>query len=339
MLGTAFSQKCYLSPVLKIHIYRTFTSPIIRSGLSSFAFSSSQLAPLALFHRKTLKSFLNLSKSAPTPAVHFILGELPIEGRIHRDMFSLFYSVWSNPNSKIYLVVKYLLSNAPENSRTWSAHIKYLSNKYKMWDPVDCLKRDPPRKSEYKEYVNTKIATYFEKHLRTAATENSCMKYLNVSLTGLRGRHHPSIANIKTTEEVKKMRPHLKMLCGNLLTYGMKFEQTGLGSARCRLCDNPYESVSHIVSSCPCYNDVRTEILEEFSENLSKSKNCLNIQQFSSSETTLTQLILDPSSMNLEFRVHIQDPILSKLFSLSRDLCYAIIKRRSDLLSNMEKKK
>ena len=99
------------------------------------------------------------------------------------------------------------------------------------------------------------------------------------------------------------------MLCGNLLTYGMKFEQTGLGSARCRLCDNPYESVSHIVSSCPCYNDVRTKILEEFSENLSKSKNCLNIQQFSSSETTLTQLILDPSSMNLEFRVNIQDPI------------------------------
>ena len=91
LLGAGFSFKCLLSPVLKLHIYRTFTCPRTRSGLSSFALRSSQLEPLSLFQRKTLKSILKLSITAPTPSIHFLTGELPIEGKIHRDIFTLFY--------------------------------------------------------------------------------------------------------------------------------------------------------------------------------------------------------------------------------------------------------
>ena len=107
LLGAAFSFKCLLSPVLKLHIYRTFTCPRTRSGLSSFALRSTQLEPLSIFQRKTMKSILKLSITAPTPAIHFLTGELPIEGKIHRDVFSLFYSIWSNPDTKINQIVKY----------------------------------------------------------------------------------------------------------------------------------------------------------------------------------------------------------------------------------------
>ena len=115
----------------------------------------------------------------------------------------------------------------------------------------------------------------------------------------------------------------------------MKYDQSGIGSSRCRLCNNSYESISHIVTSCPLYSDIRAKIFTEFSEIILKSQNCLYMSDFSSSESTLTQLILDPSSMNLPIRVHISDPILPKLFTLSRDLCFAICKRRSRLLSGL----
>ena len=244
-----------LSPVLKIHLFRTYTCPIIRSGLSSFALSTNQLASLGIFHRKTLKSFLNLSKTAATPAIHFMIGKLPVEGKIHRDVFALFYSVWTNENTKIYQIVRYLLSTASENSHTWCAFLRDLAKKYEMRSPLECLATDPPSKSEYKEYVLTKITAHYERELRQDASTNSCMKFLHVDMTGLRGKHHPAIANIKTTVEVAKMRPHIKMLCGNLLTYGMKFEQSGIGSPRCRLCDHQFESISHIVESCPKFDD------------------------------------------------------------------------------------
>ena len=106
---------------------------------------------------------------------------------------------------------------APENSHTWCAHIRTLSMKYKMWDPLVCLFRDPPSKSEYREYVLTKITAYYEHELREMARTNSCMQYLHVEMTGLRGKHHPAITNITSPKEVQKMRPHMKMLCGNYL--------------------------------------------------------------------------------------------------------------------------
>ena len=109
-LGAGFSYKCLLSPKLKLYVYRTFICPIARSGLSSFSLRSTQLEPLSLFQRKTLKSILKLSLSAPTPSIHFLTGEFHIEGKIHRDIFSLFYSIWSNPETKIYEIVKYLLT-------------------------------------------------------------------------------------------------------------------------------------------------------------------------------------------------------------------------------------
>ena len=119
-----------------------------------------QISPLSLFHRKTLKAFLHLSQSAPTPAIHFLLGEMPIEGKIHRDMFSLFYSVWSNPDTKIYQIVKYLLKTSPENSRTWVINLRHISKMYSLEDPLSCLQRDPPSKSNYKETVLTKVLAF-----------------------------------------------------------------------------------------------------------------------------------------------------------------------------------
>ena len=244
--------------------------------------------------------------------------------------------MWTNENTKVYQIVKYLLSTANENSNTWCAFLRDLADKYEMRSPLECLSTDPPSKSEYKEYVLTKITAHYERALRQEASTNSCMKFLHVDMTGLRGKHHPAIANIKTTEEVAKLRPHIKMLCGNLLTYGMKYEQSGIGSPRCRLCDHQFESISHIVGSCPRFDDVRERILIEFDQVLEKSANNLKITSFLESEDKLSQFVLDPTSMNLPNRVHTSDSIVPQMYKLSRDYCYAINKRRNQLLKDMK---
>ena len=43
MLGAAFAYKCLLSPVVKIHLFRTYTCPILRSGLSSLSLRTTDL--------------------------------------------------------------------------------------------------------------------------------------------------------------------------------------------------------------------------------------------------------------------------------------------------------
>ena len=77
------------------------------------------------------------------------------------------------------------------------------------------------------------------------------------------------------------MRPHIKMLFGNFLTYGMKFEQSGIGSPRCRLCEHQFESISHIVGFCTRFDDKRDRILIKFDQVLENYANKLKISKFS----------------------------------------------------------
>ena len=254
MLGPAFAFKCMLSPLVKMHLFRTFACPILRSGLSSFALRSQQLEPISVFHRKILKSFLHLSKCAPTPAIHFLLGELPIEGKIHRDMFSLFFGVWNNPDTKINQITKYLLSSSNENSRTWCINIRHIASMYGIEDPLSCLQKISQKKEIFKETVMTKITVFHENELRMKAENIDCMKYLNVKLIGLRGQCHPSLIGLISTSEVRKLRPYLKFLTGDYLTYQKKFDQTNKGSPLCRLCDlQEGESTCHILAICPFF--------------------------------------------------------------------------------------
>ena len=338
-MGPAFQFKCLLSPVLKFNIFRTYVGPVLRSGLSSFALSSRHTYPLAIFHRKILRGILNFSKHSNIAPLYFLLGELPIEGQIHLDVFSLFYSVWINPESKVHQTVKYLLQNSSDKSKTWSIFVRQLSQKYGMIDPLDNLKKQAPSKAVFKEYVTTKISAHYENELRVAAKNNSRMKYLNISLTSLRGRPHSSLKYMITSHEVRKARIHLKMLAGDFLTYEVKSSHSG-GSAHCRVCIKVtkvaiIENLEHILTSCVMYDDIRERIYPCYDQELQSSKSKLELSDFSQSNETLCQFLLDPTSLNLKFRLTDNDPTVKNLFNLSRDLCFAISKKRTQLLASL----
>ena len=62
---------------------------------------------------------------------------------------------------------------------------------YNIEDPILSLKKDPPKKSTYKENVIIKISTFHENELKNQAKNNSKMLYLNINLLSLRVRPHP----------------------------------------------------------------------------------------------------------------------------------------------------
>ena len=317
------------SPIQNLHLSNN------QSGLSSLALRLTHLSPLALFHRKSLKGFLHLSKSAPTPAIHFLLGELPIEGKIHRYMLSLFFGVWSNPKTKIYQVVKYLLESSSENSTTWSINLRHICKMYGLEDPLSCLSRNAPSKQTFKEMIKTKITAFHEKELKLQASTNSQMTYLNVNLSSLNGKPHPCLSNIITTQEVKKLRPHLKFLSGDYLTYQTQYERTTKGSPLCKICGLENETISHIIATCPYYDETRKRILNEILNVSKMSKTELNLEMLLKNSESLTQFILDPTSFNLSSRVHRNDPVCQTLFKLSRDMCFSIHNARMKKLKEI----
>ena len=162
------------------------------------------------------------------------------------------------------------------------------------------------------------------------------MKYLNVSTLGLRGRHHPALSNMITTNDVKISRPHVKFLSGNYLTYQVRSEQSG-GSPRCRICPTECpETVSHVISTCSGMAVERERLLTELSDLCKQTKNEIIFEEISNDEELLCQFVLDPLSLNLQKRVNISDPLVPEFYKLSRVYCYMMDKTRLRLLKDLE---
>jgi hypothetical protein len=216
--------------------------------------------------------------------------------------------------------------------------LKQLSCMYNLEDPVKCLESDPPSKSQYKEHILTRITAFHEKEHRKEASTNSCMMYLNVSVSGLRGRHHPALSNMITTEEVKLGRCHIKMLCGDYLTYKKKSDQSG-GSPHCRVCSNldQEEDICHILTQCVPYSEIRSKKREEIENLCVTTKSNINFSEIVSDRSKLCQFILDPTSLNLNQRMSPSDPKLNELFKICRSLCNSINTVRWNILNNKKK--
>ena len=65
-----------------------------------------------------LRDILKLSSTSPIPALHFLLGELPIEARVHLDIMSLFYNIWMSKDNTVFRIVQYLLKMTDNKSTT-----------------------------------------------------------------------------------------------------------------------------------------------------------------------------------------------------------------------------
>ena len=231
---------------------------------------------------------------------------------------------------KISQIVKYLLQNNCDNSRTWTNRIRQLAQMYGLQDPLISLSQDPPPKSTFKEEVMTKITVYHERKLRENASTNSKMQYLNVYACNLRGQAHPSICNVTSVEEARQMRPHLKMLSGDYFTMQVKSQQSG-GDPNCKLClstnTQNIDSISHILVSCLSLSSIRDRIMPEI-EQICQNTKYFCFDDVSKCEITLSQFLLDPSSLNLTQRVHVSDIHLTYLFKKIRNLCWALHNER-----------
>ena len=161
-------------------------------------------------------------------------------------------------------MVEYILTMCNSNSTTWSNHIQLLCLKYGLPSPLSLLQCETLWTKDYWNcLVKTKVTIWYENELRKQSSRNSKMKYLNVKLSGLTGAPHPALHNISTTQDAKKLRLHKKFLTGDFLTNErLSIDQPNLSPA-CSLCDQPVESIEHVLVACRATSDVRSRLLPD----------------------------------------------------------------------------
>ena len=338
LLGPAFAFKCLLSPLVQVHLWRTYSLPALISGLAALPIRPTHMKSMSIFQNKILRGFLKLSPSSPVPSLYFLLGELPAEGTLHIRTLSLFHNIWSNTDTTVCKMVEYILTMCSSNSTTWSNHIQLLCLKYGLPSPLSLLQGGTLWTKDYWNcLVKTKVTIWYEQELRRQSSRNSKMNYLNVKLSGLTGAPHPALHNIYTTQDVKKLRLHLKFLTGDILTNErLSIDQPTLSPA-CYLCDAPVESIEHVLVVCRATSEVRSRLLPELMNAVASVQPKCQILKHTPAAPILCQFILDCTSLNLpdSYRVPAHNPGISAIYRISRDWCFAANSARLNCLKTV----
>ena len=178
-----------------------------------------------MFHKKNIRGFLHLSDRAPVPSLYFLTGELLC--------FLSFFTTSESPQAQKYIIL----------------FVTLWRTAYQHQEHTQVYLGIPPAKKHFSDYILTKVTVYHEKQIRAAASSNCKMKFLNVSIIGLSRRSHSALSGVITSQDVTRMRPHIKMLCCDLYTYEQKAKQQG-GSPHFRLCQEDNNSeIQHILTS------------------------------------------------------------------------------------------
>ena len=258
-----------------------------------------------------------------------------MEATPHLDILSLFCNIWCNPQTKSHAVLKYLLRMADINSLTWSAHVRLVFQLYNLPDPILLLETRPWPKESWRRHTMVAVTSHHEAVLRLKSLSNMKLQYLNVQASGLSGRPHPVLAWVQTTQDVVKIRPHLKMLAGDYLCYSYIAHDRGT-DPYCRMCNSlshtpaPAEDMVHMLTRCRATADTRNRILPELLNTVASFYEGNTILS-SPSHDLLTQFILDCSSLNLPptIRVHPEHPSFNKITMQCSSLIYAIHRDRT----------
>ena len=342
LLGNIFSYKCKLSPTVLHHVWSIYVSPVLRSGLAALPIRPPIMKTISSFHHKILRGILKLGPVSPLPPLYFLLGELPMEAVLHIDLITLFWSIWANPQTKVHEIIRYLLMITDSTSLTWAAHLRILFQQYKLPDPLALLSTQLWPKERWKVVVRTAVTAHHELIWRGKAATNSKLSFLNIQTHGLAGRPHPVLSGILTTQDVIRSRVHIKMLSGDYPCF------SHIGSdrnkdAHCQLCLSmsphrpaPTEDMTHLLTRCRGTADTRTRILPDLLNTINLYFPTNSILEHPNL-TNLTQLILDPTSLNLpmSIRINPDHPALAQVLAVCHNLCFAIHKDRTRQLKNL----
>ena len=133
------------------------------------------------------------------------------------------------------------------------------------------------------------------------------------------------------------------MLCGDYPCYSYTGTSRDQDSF-CRLCQHYYpqhkppdEDMVHLLVRCRCTADTRAGILPELF-NVISLHFPHNTILGNPNQTNLTQMILDPTSLNLPLTARIapNHPALPEILRVCRKLCFAIHRCRTSKLKGLK---
>lgn len=314
-----------VKPTVSVHMYNIYVSPRVTYGLEFINIGTTNIRKLETAHRSVLRNIQSLPKRTAIPALHILLGVLPIQAVIEQKQMSAIVSL-ANNDTILDVIIRQLASKS-QDSHSWVISTQKLLHKYQLPNFLEIIS-SKVEKCQWKENVKKAVFQFWKKHIETEAQEKSTLQYLNPLFNGK--AHSIWTSTTHDSRDVKRANVKVKMLTGTYILQATKaaFNQTQITT--CPLCNEAEEDMVHFTVECKALEDCRQPILEVIKATIPLTYQNHPYTQWQARQTC--QLVLDPTHPSIQSILPIEQRVILEVEKLSRVLCYRLHAKRCKIL-------
>ena len=169
-------------------LWSTYVVPRLLYGLEVLDLTGKDIKALEQYQRKSLRQIQSLPDKTHNAAVLALLGILPLERVIHKNMLNLFGRWILFEGVEKDIAVRHLATKS-EAEVSWFNRIKQLLEMYELPLPSQLLE-NAPTKIKWKKMVNKAINSVVELQWQEDISSSSTLKYINPESLKVGRAHH-----------------------------------------------------------------------------------------------------------------------------------------------------
>ena len=305
-------------------LWSTYVVPRLLYGLEVLYLTGKDIKALEQYQRKSLRQIQSLPDKTHNAAVLALLGILPLERVIHKNMLNLFGRWILFEGVEKDIAVRQLATKS-EAEASWFNRIKQLLEMYDLPLPSQLLE-NAPTKIKWKKMVNKAINSVVELQWQEDISSSSTLKYINPESLKVGRAHHVWSSVRNSVHDSRRAQLKSRLLTGTYTLQSNRavFNQFAVDPT-CNLCEKSPETRQHFLAECQTLHCVRQSFCNRIQ--VIVDRHHIDI----ASPDVVTQLILDPS-------VYLSNKTDIDLIELySRELISSLHRTRNKLLSSKEK--
>jgi hypothetical protein len=316
-----------LNPRASIHLINCYVTPRLFYGLNVIQLSASDVKNLNVYFNKLIKQIQHLPKRTANAGALLLLGQIPIEGQIHKRMLCTFRNVIANTNSVEQNIAYRQLAIKSNDSKSWFIKIVQITQIYDLPSPYD-LMETPPNKRKWKKLVTDSVNLYWTLKLKDDVNSKTTLKYLNVDDVMIGKTHNIWYTGGAEPYAVNRSCVKAKLVCG---TYTLQKDRSKFSkhstSPTCQLCKSEPEDHLHSLVKCKALEEIRTPFINKLRCYLINIIRPILLQELFDNSDNLLQLIIDCSRFHLLSINH-----QHRIEKIAADLCFNLHQKRASLL-------
>ena len=273
---------------------------------------------------------LSLPDYTTSAAVYLNIGVLPATAQRDIEVLGLLgqLGMCDGEAQNIKQVITNTLTFYGLEFNGWSTLVRKICLKYGLPDPLHYLEH-PWRANRWRSHCKKIVVSYWEKQLLQTIGDN--LKYLDLDSASLCIPMRVWQMAGLCSHSVRQTTVVNWMLLGVYFTREFLYKMKKVKSPECLGCSNQTnETLKHILLHCDHYKKIQEEYLPKY---ILKNN---HISETLTNEDLIIQFILDPLSSNLPETVRTGWDSPKEIYSMSRNFCFNIHKRRDKLYKELD---